>query len=134
MNRGVWTILGCTALLAACHVDLALPETESLRLQVYQQGSPVAECKLAPGTPNFQKLASWLSNNRTGWTSTLASYVPGVYITGSNFSINFLRTFVIVNSPEGQYSHSVSPSEYEFLQCPAANWPPDPVLIRPRAQ
>jgi len=117
MNRFVWTILGCTALLSACDVALTLPETEPLSLQVHKKGSPVAECKLLPGTPNFQKLASWLSNNKTGWSPTPATYIPGVYITGSKFSINFLGTFVIVNYADGQYSHSVSPSEYEFLQC-----------------
>lgn len=108
-------------MLCACSKDVqwALP-SETLKLSRFEHGRPVSECSVGVGSPQYQKLSAWLASHQEGWEPTLATYVPGVYITGSNFSINFLGPSVIVNYPEGQFARATLPAEYAFLSCAVA--------------
>jgi len=96
-------------------VALELPENETLKVLVYGEGKILAERSIAPTSNEHKKLASWLSFNHDGWSPTPASYVPGVYVTGNNFSINFLKSNVIVNFRGGQFIKPIDPKEYDFL-------------------
>lgn len=75
------------------------------------------ECAVASGSEQHAKLSAWLSANGKGWEATPASYVPALVVSGTGFSINFLKGGAILNYNEGQYSHSADPSQYEFLHC-----------------
>jgi hypothetical protein len=103
------------AVLAGCNDELAwsLPN-ESLALQ--RQGR---SCTISPDSPQFKDLSVWISRNGTEWSSSPASYAPGIVVRGSNFTINFLDSVVIVNHPGGQFTHKVSPGEFSFLSCPS---------------
>ena len=107
------------AILTGCSQTIVfnVSPAETLRVSVYSKGRPVQECAIAPGSPQQQKLSAWLSKNTEAWAATPATYVPGVKVSGENFSVNFLGTGVILNYAHGQYSRSANPSEYEFLLC-----------------
>jgi predicted ATP-grasp superfamily ATP-dependent carboligase len=44
-----------------------------------------------------------------------ADFLASVYVSGKDFSINFLKTSVIINFNAGQYIKDVNPKDYEFL-------------------
>ena len=103
--------------MAGCSKELnvELPENETLKVAVYSGPNARKERLLTPSSREHERLAAWLEANRAGWSVTPASYVPGVFVIGKNFSINFLKETVIINVPEGQYMKSVDPRDYEFL-------------------
>ena len=103
------------AILGGCNDELAwaLPQ-ETLTLQKNGRSCPVT-----PDSAQFKQLAAWVSQNRSGWSSSPASYVPGTIVRGGNFSINFLNALVVVNHPGGQFTHKASPDDFGFLGCPS---------------
>jgi hypothetical protein len=111
MRRVVSALL--ITLLAGCNDELAwsLPN-EALVLQ-----GPGRSCTISPDSPQYKNLSAWVSRNRSEWSSSPASYVPGIIVRGSNFTINFLDSVVVVNHAGGQFTHRVSPSEFAFLSC-----------------
>jgi hypothetical protein len=113
----IFLCVAALMLAVGCDSDIHfdLPKNETLKLHVYSGGGPLVEKELAPSSKENQQLALWLAANTKGWSSTPASYVPGVYVTGKEFSINFLKTSVIINYAGGQYAKPVDPKEYEFL-------------------
>ena len=119
MTRGAVVGVVSCALLAGCdkELSLALP-AEPVKLQRYEQGRPVEACDISPDSPQFKSLAAWISNNKDGWSSSPASYVPGVLVSGRNFSVNFLSSLVVVNYPGGQLTRKASANEAAFLNCP----------------
>ena len=112
-------ILIVTALLVGCSNKLSinLLPSETLNLSTPMHGAEKSTCLIAPGTLQHKELENWLSENRGGWQSTPASYVPGTVVSGSNFSLNFVGSIAIVNYSGGQYSHPAKPADYEFLKC-----------------
>jgi hypothetical protein len=105
------------AVAAGCKSDVRfeLPANESLKLLLYGGGKPLTEREILPSSKEHSLLAAWLVVNREGWSPTPATYIPGVYVRGKEFSINFLQTNVIINFRGGQYIKSVNPKDYEFL-------------------
>ena len=112
-------LLGVFVLIAVAgckrEVHFQLPQNETLKLLVYSSGKPIKERELAPLSKEHQLLASWLAANREGWSPTVVTFVPSVYVTGKDFSINFLKTSAIINFREGQYIKDVNPKDYGFL-------------------
>jgi hypothetical protein len=102
---------------AGCMKDMRfeLPPNETLTVLVYGGGRPLTERQITPLSKEHHLLAVWLAANSRGWSPTPATYVPGVYVKGKGFSINFLKSMVIINFQEGQYIKSVDPKSYEFL-------------------
>ena len=100
-------------MLGGCEtsLDWSLPN-EALKLQWGDE-----TCSILPSSRQFKALSNWLAQNQTGWSSSPASYMPAVVVTGSNFSVNFLGSMVVVNYPGGQFTRKVSPNEYAFLTC-----------------
>jgi hypothetical protein len=119
MTRGAAVVVAMCALLAGCEkeLSLALP-AEPVMLQRYERGRPVEACEISPESPQFASLAAWISKNGDGWSSSPASYAPGVLVSGRNFSINFLSSLVVVNYPGGQLTRKASSNEAAFLNCP----------------
>ena len=103
------------AMLSGCQktLDWSLPN-EALKLERGGQ-----TCTISPSSAQFRDLSHWLAKNPSGWSSSPASYVPAVMLRGSNFSVNFVNSLVVVNYPGGQFTHEVSPSDYAFLTCNA---------------
>jgi hypothetical protein len=119
VKRIISTVLCIAAIVlgAGCSrtVQFELPKGEVLKLLVYSDGRPRAERELIPSSKEYGQLSLWLQANSKGWSPTPASYVPGVYVSGKAFSINFLKASIIINYSGGQYTKRVDPKEYEFL-------------------
>ena len=100
-------------MLSGCQksLDWSLPN-ESLKMERGGQ-----TCTISPSSTQFKELSDWLAGNRGGWSSSPASYVPNVMLRGSNFSVNFVNSLVVVNYRGGQFTHDISPSDYAFLAC-----------------
>ena len=109
----------CAVLVAGCTQDLSLtlPPDAQLKLSSHVHGSPTETCSIAHGSPQYQALEKWLNQNRGGWQTTPATYVPGKVVSGPDFTLNFIGSLVIANFAGGQYSHSIVPTDYGFLQC-----------------
>ena len=118
MQALMFTIL--TVLVAGCSrtIDLVLPRTGTLELLIYSKGSPIAKCQLTPDSFEFQELQKLMVSNRDGWSPTLVTYVPAVYVRGTEMSINFGQDFAVVNYKEGKFERPIPKSEYAFLKCP----------------
>ena len=111
-------VLWSSMLTGCAHtLDLTLPATDPLKVQIHRNGRPLQECEIAPSSEQYKQLATWLSQNREVWSATPASYVPGVMISGPSFSINFLGGGAIVQYEKGQFSHPAKPKDYEFVRC-----------------
>ena len=106
------------SVLVSCthETTISIPDNEPLMLFNYAGASNKLSAKeVVLVKDKQQKLNTWISNNRTGWTPTPATYVPGVLVSGKGFGINFLGNSVIISYSEGQYVKSISPSDYQFL-------------------
>ncbi|SRR5258706_6275030 len=103
---------GCAQTIA-----FTMPNTEELSVSVYVDGRPTAQCEIAPGSERHGKLTSWLAQNKQDWKASPADFAPKLLVSGKAFSINFVGSFVALNSEAGQYVHSVEPNQYEFLLC-----------------
>ena len=119
--RKIIMLLAFGCLLAACKInaDAILSTNQNLILQVRAKDSmAIKEVVLSPEA--YQKLHTWLKQNERGWSSTPASFMPGIIVKGDKFSINFLRDIVILNytDPYGnshQLTKNCDPNDYAFL-------------------
>ena len=118
MRTLVFAIL--TVIVSGCSrtIDLVLPTTGALELLIYSKGSAIATCQLTPNSIEFQALQKLMLSNSDGWSPTLVTYVPAVYVRGSKMSINFRQDVTVVNYDGGQFERSIPKSEYAFLKCP----------------
>src|SRR5699024_6970858 len=93
-------------------LDLALPKDAALKPTVNPLGvslnKPATTCSISPGSARFKQLETLLAANRGGWESSLATYLPGVVVTGKGFPINFQHGIAVVNFAKGQYTRSIS--------------------------
>jgi len=106
-------ISGCSQALL-----LELHPTEELRLSDHtKKYSAITSCNITPESRQYKALEKWLTQNQEGWQSTPASYISGIVVSGSGFTLNFLGSAVIANYLGGQYSHAITPFDYESLKC-----------------
>ena len=75
---------------------------EEIQLVIYENGAPVKEEKIVQGTEKHKKLKEWVSNNKSGWVSSMATYVPNVLVSAGGLRFNFRPKEVIVNYKGGQ--------------------------------
>ena len=97
-------------------LELELPKTP-LELDINSGGRRVESCTIAPDSSRFNRLALLIAAHRDEWEPTPATYVPNVVVTGPDFSINFLREFVVISYAAGQFERPIAASEYDFLSC-----------------
>lgn len=105
-------LVGCTQSL-----DLKIPDAP---LELRVPGGPNdGLCTIAPGSEAYDALVAWVAANQDGWESTYASYVPGLVVSGDDFSINLLEGHAIANLRGKQLERSgVDATLYEHLVCP----------------
>ena len=114
-------VLGLTAAaLAACSqsLDFKLPANNPLELAIYQRGSLVKTCTIAPSSSQFDQLQALLTSNQEDWESSLVTFAPSVLVTGRDFSINFLQDTIVLNHDHRQVTHQIPANSYAFLGCP----------------
>ena len=104
--------------LVSCKIDLdkITERDESLTVHIYESGRPSNEYTLSQGDEKYHKLMLWIKSNKSGWSSTPATYVPRVLVSSKTFSLNFVGESAVLNYSDGQFVKKVDPSEYDFLR------------------
>jgi hypothetical protein len=90
-----------------------------LTVETYSQGKADRRCSIAPASAKFGKLKDFLKQNAQGWHSRSADYQPSLVVIGSDINLYFMGDSVVMNYSGGEYSRSVSPDSYAFLDCKA---------------
>ena len=115
-------IVSFLALLSACDrtVTFQMPVNENLDLSIHRYDSTesfVETCEIAAGSSEMARVAEWLDRNRAGWEPSPVTYAPSVFIRGTDFSLNFLDEWAILNYDEGQFVRAIDPVVYVGLEC-----------------
>ena len=110
--------LACLCLLwvAGCARQLPLALPANTPVQVTEIGG--AHYTLEPSSDAYDKLALWVSNNRSRWSWGHYYATPpgrGIIVRCGTLQLQFLDSKVLAHMPEGDYIKSVSPTEYAFL-------------------
>jgi hypothetical protein len=121
-GRGLRLVLSGAASLwiAACSrsISTELPQ-QNLTVLNYVQGKISLRCALAPGTAKYRKLGDLLRENKDGWHHHSSDYTPSVVVIGGDLNLYFTEDTVVISDSRGEYSHSVDPDAYRFLNCKA---------------
>ena len=88
-----------------------------LSLSFTVNGAQTKQCAISQDSEQYKALSAWLGAHQDDWQSSVATYVPGIVVTGDGFNLNFLQSAAILNHAGSQFTHQVSPSEYAFLVC-----------------
>jgi len=103
------------ALLSSCSHSLPLTLDPNVPVKVLVRDGP--RYTLEPTSPDYQKLALWVTRNRSGWALYVVTAPPiGVAVNCGSWSLNFLQSSVLVTTPEGVFHKATRPDEYEFLR------------------
>ena len=86
--------LGCSTVSQG--IDIA-PLRPPYKVTVYENGHPVAEREISAGSDEADLIVQWLAANRSGWTSTPATYAPHRLVSGDSFSLNFGEEQCVLN-------------------------------------
>jgi hypothetical protein len=111
--------------VVACKInpDSFIGKSEILKLRIYEVKGVDHTVLLEPGSVEYAELIKWCRNNTHGWSPTYVTYVPHFYVSGKQFTLNFLVDGVVFNGPGGQYIKEFRPTELEFLQKMAGTEP-----------
>jgi hypothetical protein len=117
MITRVMGIVAILALLSGCsrQPDLSTIGTQAFKITTFSEGRETGERSVSPPSPEHAGLAAWAERNRSGWSSSYASYAPGTLVRGSNFSLNIQASRVILNTGGTQYEHDAAASDFRFL-------------------
>ena len=70
-----------------------------------------------PSSSQHKLIAGWFKNNQKGWSTSPASYVPGIVIQGPDFTINVLDRIIVVNDGKAQYVKKIEGKNYFYRLC-----------------
>lgn len=78
------------------------------------------EIVLFPNSEKHQHFLKWLSENKTGWKKTIASYEPRSVIQQNDFQLNYMGYFVAVKYKDASgkshhYSKTTNVEALSFL-------------------
>jgi hypothetical protein len=116
MNARIASCLALAAVsLSACDHDLQLVLPAGQPVQVFQLGD-TGEHTLMTQSEQHRKLASWVANNRSGWSPCYAMPpAKGIIVRAANLNLQFLESAVFARTPEGIFTKNVSRTDYAFL-------------------
>jgi hypothetical protein len=106
-------------LLVLTGCKFTLPQVTSATVEPYQSSGALVPSKLNGN--QLKKLTEWFSQHDSGWSSSVASYVP-ILVVRANHSdgdvsvINVLSDSVVVNNRSGQYTRQFSQSDLVIMR------------------
>ena len=108
-------------LVSACSRKIVVRfPPQQLTVMIYENGKVAQHCKLQPDSDKFKQLASLMGQQDTeGWQKNTGTSPPTALVEGSEISLNFSGSSVILNDAKGQYVHPISADAYAFLRCRA---------------
>lgn len=103
--------------LAGC--QFSLPPVVSATVERYQTGGLQRSTELNDG--QMQALSTWFTQHGSGWSSSVASYVPNLLIrarhtNGDTSVINIMSGLVVIYNLSGQYEQRFPQSEMAAIQ------------------
>lgn len=104
------------SLLAGCDFDLA--NIASAKAEWHENGESTKPVEL--DTEAIELLVNWFRQRRSGWSTSIVSYVPAVlirveHIDGSRSVVNVLGNLLVVYGPNGQTARPISAVERQQL-------------------
>lgn len=101
-----------TLCLAACHFSLSEVASATVDMHGGRRTSETRELT----SIQVRALGKWFDERKSGWSSSSASYVPGLIVrakhrNGQESAINFLPGMVVVNSEGNQIVRKLDQSE-----------------------
>jgi hypothetical protein len=106
-------VLGTFLALFLAGCKFSLPQVSSATIEQYQTGRPLQAKELTPN--QVRALSDWFSQHSSGWSSSVASYVPTLLVhakhtDGDTSVINIMSNMVVVYNRSGQYQQQFTPS------------------------
>jgi predicted small lipoprotein YifL len=104
--------------LAACGRDFSLQPPSAEPMTVSDISTHTVR-NFAPGDGPYERIASWVAANRTGWSQYLDSPPSsGTMISYGNVSLQFVDNQVLTRTPTGIYKKATSVDVAELLRQP----------------
>jgi hypothetical protein len=117
---GVTAAVGVLLAAAGCTRTISVDLTpQMLTVVTYSQGKADRHCSIAPDSAKFRKLSEFMKQSAQGWHSRSSDYKPELVVIGTNINLYFMGDSVVMNYSGGEYSRTVSPDSYAFLDCKA---------------
>jgi hypothetical protein len=105
---------------AGCSHTISINLTpQTLTVVTYSQGKADRRCSIAPDSAKFRKLSEFMKQSAQGWHSRSSDYTPSLVVIGTDINLYFMGDSVVMNYSGGEYSRTVSPDSYAFLDCKA---------------
>ncbi len=106
------------AALISAGCTLKFPAAVSGTAQPHGSLNPLSTSQLS--SAQLEGVSSWFSQHSSGWSHSVASYVPVFEVTltlanGKTAYVNVMQTQVVVNYEKSQYVQSFPKSELESL-------------------
>jgi hypothetical protein len=116
MRRVFTAALGALLVAVPAYArELALVLQPEAAAKVYDFATKV-ERTLQPGSAARRRLGLWIQTNQSGWESYLATPpAKGIIVRAPGLDLQFLERRVLVQSPKGVFTKSITASEYSFL-------------------
>ena|SRR6266436_1984458 len=101
--------------LLACSQDLQLDLPAGDPVRVVKLGGTGGHT-LVPQSEQYRKLASWVANNRSGWSQYYATPpAKGIMVRAADLNLQFVESSVLAHTRKGVFTKNVSPTDYAFL-------------------
>lgn len=113
--RTLTLTVAAALILAGC--TLELPAAVSGTAQPHGSLNPSS---ISLSSAQLEGVSSWFSQHSSGWSHSVASYVPVYEVTltlanGKTAYVNIMQTQVVVTYEKSQYVHAFPKSELERL-------------------
>lgn len=108
----------CVVLLCGCRQEVSdvLSRRASWSLKVYENGRIVASDEIASGTPKYRDVIDWARSKEDGWSPSFVSYVPGIELSGPDFSVSISRKKLVLVVESQEYTRPLSEQDYRRIE------------------
>lgn len=113
-SRTVLLAAICLVLLCSCRQEVAevLRSRQSWNLRIYETGRVIEASVITAGTPKYQAVLGWMESKEDGWNPSFVSYVPGIELSGQNFSVSISPKTLVLVVESKEYTRSLSDQDY----------------------
>lgn len=119
MKKHIWKSVVAMLLLelSACTHDFSsvIEQEKELSVIVYHSGHEVETGVITKNSEAYKSIIKWIKDNRTGWQSTVATYVPELIVRGEGFQLNLRPKDAIFGYGNEQFVLAISDADYSNL-------------------
>ena len=107
-------------LITGCSKNIIIQDQiskkQSIDILIYKSGHVSRKGTIKKDDKLFKELLVWAKNNNNGWSLSYVSYVPQTYLSSKGWSLNFMKSIVVLNCKEGQYTKNITPKDYKLIK------------------